>query len=60
MISQNTVHVRTSRAAFMLDEAGAPRQYDAKAKCWMTSRSTLPDLLAWLQVHNRPVVVKGS
>ena len=56
VITANTVTIRTSRAAHLLDDAGVPRQYNPELKCWMTSRRTLPDLLAWLDVCNRPVV----
>ena len=60
IISRHTATVKTRRAAFMLDEARAPRQYNPELKCWTTSRNALPDLLAWLESRRRPVVLNDQ
>lgn len=58
IVTVNTAQVRTSRVAYLLDQARAPRQYDPEAGCWITSRKALPDLLAYLQDRKRPVIVR--
>ena len=56
-VSEFTAQIRTSAAGYLLEQAGLPRQYDATTKCWLTSRRSVDDLLAWLDHHHRPAYI---
>jgi hypothetical protein len=56
--SEFTAWITGPRIAWLLDQCGLPRQYDAASKCWMTSRRSVPELEAYLQSRKRPVIIR--
>jgi hypothetical protein len=57
IITPNTAAVRGNRIAWLLEQAGVPRQFDAGQDCWTTSRRSVDRLAAYLKMRGRPYVV---
>lgn len=56
LITAHTVTVSGPKAAWHLDQAGAPKQYDGLLKCWTTSRQALQSFDWHLQQRGVPFV----